>query len=133
MMCCFFFSAIKLKYRLNLGEQQHPSSYTNSVSLPIFQPLPLERRPQPFSHQDWVYEIKFDGFRALAYVERGDVRLISYTENPFKSFFDLRAALGEEVSCESAILDGEIVALDGNGCSQFNQLLFRRGTPRFCA
>ena len=32
-----------------------------------------------------------------------------------------------------AILDGEIACLDDNGCSQFNELLFRRGQPRFCA
>jgi bifunctional non-homologous end joining protein LigD len=32
-------------------------------------PMRLSRRLEPFDHPDWVYEIKFDGFRALAYVE----------------------------------------------------------------
>ena len=31
-----------------------------------FQPLQLGRRSQPFSHQDWLFEINYDGFRALA-------------------------------------------------------------------
>jgi len=32
-----------------------------------------------------------------------------------------------------AVIDGELACLDNEGCSQFNQLLFRRGTPQFCA
>lgn len=53
--------------------------------------------------------------------------------NVFTSFADLATAIGDEVTAKTAVLDGEIVALDSDGCSQFNQLLFRRGTPRFCA
>ncbi len=63
------------------------------MPLPTFQPLPLERRPQPFPHPQWVYEIKYDGFRALTYLERGEVRLISRNANAFKSFPDLEAAI----------------------------------------
>jgi len=33
------------------------------VPLPRFQFLPLVRRPEPFSHPDWLFEIKYDGFR----------------------------------------------------------------------
>jgi ATP-dependent DNA ligase len=36
----------------------------------------LARRSEPFDHPDWIYEIKFDGFRALAYVESGKCRLV---------------------------------------------------------
>ena len=36
-----------------------------------FQPLQLGRFPEPFSHQDWLFEIKYDGFRALAHIEHG--------------------------------------------------------------
>jgi hypothetical protein len=34
-----------------------------------FLPLPLTRRPEPFSHPDWLFEVKYDGFRSLALVE----------------------------------------------------------------
>ena len=54
--------------------------------LPVFQPLPLTRRPQPFSHAEWCFELKYDGFRALAYVEGGRVRLVSRNGNEFRSF-----------------------------------------------
>ena len=37
--------------------------------MPIsFQPMPLSRRPRPFNHPEWLFELKYDGFRALARV-----------------------------------------------------------------
>src|SRR5438034_2423450 len=91
------------------------------------------RRPTPFSHPDCVFEIKYDGFRALAYLDPSGVRLISRNGKRFGSFTDLSAGLEFGLKAKNAILDGEIVCLDENGCSQFKNLLFRRGTARFCA
>jgi bifunctional non-homologous end joining protein LigD len=101
--------------------------------LPVCQPLPLSRRPEPFSHTDWLYEIKYDGFRALAYCDPSGVRLISRNGNRFASFTDLCAGIEYALKARHAVIDGEIVCLDDGGCSQFNQLLFRRDAPRFCA
>ena len=98
-----------------------------------FQTLPLTRRPKPFSHPDWLFEIKHDGFRALAYRDPSGVRLISRNGNGFSSFTELAGGIEFALKVKHAVLDGEIVCLDDNGCSQFTQLLFRRGTPRFCA
>jgi bifunctional non-homologous end joining protein LigD len=103
------------------------------VPLPVFQPLPLTRRPEPFSDPSFVYEIKHDGFRALAYCDPSGVRLISRNGNRFSGFSDLCAGIEFALKARHAVLDGEIVCLDDNGHSQFNELLFRRGTPRFCA
>ena len=75
-----------------------------------FQPLQLGRRPEPFSHQDWLFEIKYDGFRALAHIEHGRCKLVSRNGNEFKSFRTLSESLATEVK-RSAILDGEIVIL----------------------
>jgi len=46
-----------------------------SVPLPVFQPLSLSRARAPFSHPDWLFEIKWDGFRALAVIEHGRAQL----------------------------------------------------------
>ena len=57
-----------------------------------FQPIQLGRRPAAFSHPDWLYEIKFDGFRGLAHIEHGRCKLASYSfSDPFTSAqtFDL--------------------------------------------
>ena len=95
--------------------------------------MSLGRIAQPFSHPDWLFEIKWDGFRSLAYVHDGDSRLVSRNGNTFKSFSALSEAIPAELNARSAILDGEIVCLDESGKTQFEDLLFRRGEPRFCA
>ena len=95
--------------------------------------MPLGRARAPFSHSDWIYEIKWDGFRALAYVEDGVCRLVSRNGNVFKSFPALTSALPDELRAGAAVLDGEIVCLDSDGKSQFEDLLFRRGEARFQA
>jgi|SRR6185295_2932477 len=46
-----------------------PATLTFAQMLPIFQPLPVVRRPRPFNGSDWLFELKYDGFRALAYVD----------------------------------------------------------------
>ena len=95
--------------------------------------MPLKWHREPFSHPDWLFELKHDGFRALALVRNSSCRLISRNGNPFSSFDPLSKAIPAELKAASAVLDGEIVCLDESGKSQFNELLFRRGEPRFYA
>jgi bifunctional non-homologous end joining protein LigD len=97
-----------------------------------FQPLQLERCSEAFSRRDWLFEIKYDGFRAVAHIEHGRCKLVSRNGNEFKSFRSLCESLGTELK-RSVILDGEIVCLDSKGKSLFYELLFRRGEPRFVA
>ena len=52
----------------------------------LFHPMPLTRRVAPFTHPDWLFEIKWDGFRALLYSEKDSVRLVSRNGNTFKAF-----------------------------------------------
>jgi bifunctional non-homologous end joining protein LigD len=99
----------------------------------LYQPMPLTRRPQPFTHPDWLFEVKWDGFRSLAYIEHGRCRLVSRNGNEFKSFAGLNLALAQQCRAERAVLDDEIVCLDKAGNSQFKNLLFPRGEPRFYA
>ena len=99
----------------------------------FFQPMALFRRPQPFSHPDWVFEIKHDGFRGLAYVEGDHARLLSRRGNGYKSFGELSSWIARHLNVEDAVLDGEIVCLDPDGRSQFNDLLYRRRDPHYYA
>ena len=98
-----------------------------------FQPLPLGRARAPFSHSDWLFEIKWDGFRALLYSDTDGVRLVSRNGNAFKSFPALCDGLARDLKGHRCILDGEIVCLDSDGKPQFRDLLFRRAEPRFIA
>lgn len=101
--------------------------------VPTFQPLTLRRVPEPFSHPDWLYEIKWDGFRSLLRFEHGKCRLISRNGNEFKSFRTLNECVLDELKLRSAVVDGEIVSLNDEGKPEFRDLLFRRGEPRFVA
>jgi bifunctional non-homologous end joining protein LigD len=88
----------------------------------------LSRRLKPFDHPDYLFELKHDGFRALAYIDADDCRLVSRNANAFGSFSALRESLGK-LPVDNAILDGEIICMDKVGRSQFNELLSRKGTP----
>jgi ATP-dependent DNA ligase len=104
-----------------------------SVSLPRCQPLSLSRAHSPFSHPDWFFEVKWDGFRALLYSGEEGVRLVSRNGNTFKSFPGLCDGLARDLKGRRCVLDGEIVCLDPHGKPQFRDLLFRRAEPRFIA
>ena len=94
--------------------------------------MPLLRRPVPFDHPEWIFELKYDGFRSLAVIQNGRTQLISRNGNPFSSFEDLRKGLTLPVT-RKTVLDGEIVCLDKRGRPQFRDLLFHRGEPCFFA
>jgi len=103
------------------------------LAFPQFQPIPLSRRPEPFSHPDWLFEIKWDGFRALLHSDRDGVRLVSRNGNVFQSFPDMCEGLARDLRGRRCVLDGEIVCLDAHGKPQFRKLLFRRDEPLFYA
>jgi bifunctional non-homologous end joining protein LigD len=77
---------------------------------------------------DWQYEIKFDGYRCLAIKQRNEVELFSRRGNAFSQFLNLYEPLREQPP-RSFILDGEVVALDPQGHSDFNALQRVRTKP----
>jgi ATP-dependent DNA ligase len=94
--------------------------------------MPLRRRRDCFDHPEWIFELKYDGFRALCIVQSGRAQLISRNGNPFASYADLAAGIAADLNSErKTILDDEIVCLDRRGRPQFRNLLFRRGDPCF--
>lgn len=73
---------------------------------------------------DWAFEMKWDGFRALAHVSRGQVRLVSRSGKDMTVTYPELQALAEQVPAEAlpVVLDGEIVALDARGRPSFRRL-----------
>ena len=72
---------------------------------------------------DWLYEVKWDGYRALCFIADGKVRMLSRRGNKLeKQFAQVAEALLPGVKADSAIIDGEIVALDENGTPSFQHL-----------
>ena len=72
---------------------------------------------EPFDDEEWIFEVKWDGFRALAFVEPGLAALKSRTHRLFTQF----PTLIEELATvkDKVVLDGEIVVLDEKGVSKF--------------
>jgi bifunctional non-homologous end joining protein LigD len=95
--------------------------------------MPLLKRSSPFDHDDWLFELKYDGFRALAVIEHGRARLLSRNGHPFASFSALAESISDSLPNVRAVIDGEICSLDRRGRPQFKNLLFRRGNPCFFA
>lgn len=85
-----------------------------------FKPMLARTVEKPFSDKDWIFEIKYDGFRAIA--ETGKrVRLYSRNQNNFKEKFSDIANELERFDF-NVVLDGEIVAFDHEGKSSFSLL-----------
>jgi bifunctional non-homologous end joining protein LigD len=98
------------------------------ATIPYVTPAHPVLRREPFDHVDYIFELKHDGFRSLAYVYHDGTRLVSRRGNVYRNFPRLSAAIGNELKCE-AVLDGEIVCLDAEGRPKFYELLRRRGQP----
>jgi bifunctional non-homologous end joining protein LigD len=76
---------------------------------------------EPFDHPDWLFEVKWDGYRALAEIREGQVSLYSRKQISLKNRFPPVVAALEQLSYE-AVLDGEIVVVDDQGRPDFQKL-----------
>ncbi len=71
---------------------------------------------------EWLHEIKFDGYRLLCFVEKGQAKLISRNNLDWTHRFPSIAAAAAELPVERAVLDGEAIVLMPNGTSSFQAL-----------
>jgi bifunctional non-homologous end joining protein LigD len=72
---------------------------------------------------EWAYEVKWDGYRALAYLRGGEVRLVSRNRNDLTGRFPTVAkALPKAVKSPDCVLDGEVCALDEDGRPSFSAM-----------
>src|SRR5438105_696119 len=70
----------------------------------------------------WLYEVKFDGYRALSLKAGREVRLISRNRTSFNKDYPQLIDAFEMLRAKHVIIDGEITALDENGRSSFQLL-----------
>ncbi|HOX41092.1 MAG TPA: DNA polymerase ligase N-terminal domain-containing protein, partial [bacterium] len=91
-------------------------------------PLPKRISPmlatfaeKPVEGKDWLFEIKWDGYRAISKLENGEVNLYSRNLQSFNAKFPEIAAELKKLNI-NAVIDGEVVALDEKGMPRFNLL-----------
>lgn len=84
-------------------------------------PMMATPAKEPFDHEEWIFEVKWDGYRAVAEIRDGHVALYSRNQLPLNKKYpqvaDALAALGHD-----ALLDGEIVVVDEQGHPDFQML-----------
>jgi bifunctional non-homologous end joining protein LigD len=90
-------------------------------------PMPKDLPPmlatlidKPFDEEGWSYEIKWDGYRALAYLQKGKVELRSRNNKSFEKYYPIYDAFKQWTV--NALIDGEIVVLNEKGQSDFGAL-----------
>ena len=72
--------------------------------------------------EEWLFEIKWDGVRAIIFIESGELRMVSRNGNLMQKQYPELAALPRHVAAEQAILDAEIAVLDAKGRPNFELL-----------
>jgi bifunctional non-homologous end joining protein LigD len=71
----------------------------------------------------WTFEVKFDGYRALAYIRGGECRLVSRNGNDLTGrFTEVARALVKAVRSPNAVVDGEVARIDPTGRTSFSEL-----------
>jgi bifunctional non-homologous end joining protein LigD len=75
---------------------------------------------QPPRGAEWLFEVKWDGVRAIAFIEREEVRITSRSGLRCERQYPELAVIHHQVSAHEAILDGEIAVLDETGVSRFH-------------
>jgi len=84
-------------------------------------PMKATLTDKPFDSKDWLYEIKWDGYRALAYIHKGKTELRSRKDISFtKKYYPVANALDDWKI--NAVIDGEIVAVNPEGKADFQLL-----------
>lgn len=97
-------------------------------------PMPSRVKPmlatlvdEPFENHQWIYEIKWDGYRAVTFLKDGKLRFVSRNGNDLTDAYPELHGIAADIHAETAIVDGEIVALDAEGRSSFSMMQQRTG------
>jgi bifunctional non-homologous end joining protein LigD len=120
----------------NSRRAERPAKGVNPQAAQIGHKAPMPRVIHPmlatladraFDDPQWLYEIKWDGYRAIAYLDAGSIRLVSRNQNDLTAAYPELHSIGGHVKARTAILDGEIVALDEQGRPSFGLMQQRTG------
>jgi bifunctional non-homologous end joining protein LigD len=101
------------------------------TKLPDIDPVMLLPWAKPFDDAEWMFELKYDGFRGLLYASASGCEIRYAQAHRQGRFAGLRQRLAQVLDGRQAILDGDIVALDPRGKPVFLDLLKGRGYLAF--
>lgn len=93
----------------------------------VIEPMLATLVDKPFDDPDWLFETKWDGVRAVCYLDRGRLRFVSRNQKEMGFRYPELAEIKAAITARRAIFDGEIVAFDKRGRSNFQFLQSRIG------
>jgi bifunctional non-homologous end joining protein LigD len=79
---------------------------------------------------EWIYEVKFDGYRALLIKAGDQVRIRSRSDKDMTAAYPAVAEAARQLAANSAVVDGEVVAVDASGRPSFQALQHRSANPQ---
>lgn len=101
---------------------------TQAAAMPRKAAVTLARlEEKPFSRPDWIFEVKWDGVRTVAFVDASGVSLQARSGRDVTREYPEFQDLAQHLRASSAVLDGEIVVVDKDGRSNFQRLQDRMG------
>lgn len=111
-----------------IADKKEPQQANTLLKKGVRSKIPSKIKPmlatlvnEPFDNPDWTYEVKWDGYRALAYINKGKVELLSRNNKPFtEKYYPLTAAFSKWQA--NAVLDGEILVIEKDGKANFGAL-----------
>ncbi len=120
--------------RISKIKSPNPIADPSTLAGAVRAPMPAEIKvalaspaETPFSDKAWLFEIKWDGERAIAWSNDGSVEIRSRSKREITGEYPELQELARRLSARQAIVDGEIVALDESGRSDFAKLQARFG------
>ena len=114
-------SASKKSRKQHIEKKKNLSDGKKAAFPKTFRPMLATLVDKPFDEPGWLYEIKWDGYRAVGMINKGKVNLVSRNNKSFnEKFYPIVDALKKwDIN---AIIDGEVVVLNENGISNFGAL-----------
>ena len=100
---------------------KQPGSEETVFVLPHYDPMLATLIDKPFDSNGWIFEIKWDGYRAIAEINKDDISLVSRNQASFNTRFPAIVEALKKMQI-TAILDGEIVVVDSAGRPDFQLL-----------
>jgi bifunctional non-homologous end joining protein LigD len=104
------------------GPAHNPASKADAMPKNIAPMLAEIGRGDPPGGDQWIYEIKWDGVRAICYIDDGKLHMLTRNGNAMDRQYPELSVLPHHVKAKQAILDGEIAALDQRGIPSFARL-----------
>ena len=119
----------------DVAEGRQPARGADAPMPEFIPPMLATAVADPFDDPDWLFEVKWDGYRVEAVVDHGKVRLYTRNRQNAATYFPDLAGAPDWINARQAIVDGEVVALDEAGRPSFSLLqevsgVRGPGTPR---